>query len=133
MECIVCCEEMNYSAKYSCDHATCYKCATKLLYLYNDKKCPLCKKETNYPIYCEALEIKKEVADTIENNKLESIGVLFEAVESLNNLKISPRLAHSSDSLKMKTKSHPSINPPTNKIAHFNSKEIENLKYQLSE
>lgn len=51
MDCIVCCDSMQLCAKYCCNHAICYKCATKLLFLYDDKQCPLCKSSSGKPTF----------------------------------------------------------------------------------
>lgn len=43
MDCILCVEKIELIARYACSHTICYKCATKLIFLYNNNKCPLCK------------------------------------------------------------------------------------------
>ncbi len=43
MECILCFDTIEIFARYSCDHVVCHKCAVKLIYLYEDRRCPLCK------------------------------------------------------------------------------------------
>lgn len=51
MECIVCCDPMECFAMYPCTHIICYKCATKLTFMYKDKACPLCKSSKGKPIF----------------------------------------------------------------------------------
>ncbi|ELA41718.1 uncharacterized protein VICG_01222 [Vittaforma corneae ATCC 50505] len=50
-ECHICCEKYLYLAKYRCSHKICYKCATRLIYLYGDMRCPMCKYESQKPIF----------------------------------------------------------------------------------
>lgn len=62
-ECHICCENSEYQATYECKHQICYKCATRLLYLYNDKKCPICKSDKGKPFF------SKNNIDNVRKNK----------------------------------------------------------------
>lgn len=50
-ECHICCERRKYSVKYGCSHEICHKCAARLIYLYKDKRCPMCKYDQDKPVF----------------------------------------------------------------------------------
>ncbi|KAI4290804.1 E3 ubiquitin-protein ligase ZNF598 [Pancytospora philotis] len=56
MECVVCCEPMELCAEYSCSHTICHKCAAKMIFLYADKACPLCRSAKGKPVFRDAAE-----------------------------------------------------------------------------
>lgn len=101
MDCIVCCEPMEYCARYPCSHAICYKCATKLLILYDDKACPLCKSSAGKPTFelvetrgseCESeneivcSDCKNEAGIGGSSNKTNSIAIKRRAAKSKKGL-----------------------------------------------
>lgn len=61
MECFLCCESADYKAIFSCNHSICYRCAAKMLFLYNNSLCPFCKIERGKPIFC-VTRTRKEVS-----------------------------------------------------------------------
>lgn len=71
MDCIVCCEPLEILARYQCGHNICHRCAAKLLYLYDDSQCPLCKSRTGKPLFtdtdAEHLKHSEEQHCTPEN------------------------------------------------------------------
>lgn len=68
MDCVICCEELKYYAKYSCSHMLCYRCAAKLIFLYGDRQCPLCKCNNGKPLFGE-IEMNNRNNDAIVVNK----------------------------------------------------------------
>ena len=90
-ECNICCENFSVQATYSCTHKICYKCATRLVYLYKDKKCPICKSEKNIPFF-ESIEnvstIDSEGLKEDETSQKTEIILPENLLESLKNVKI---------------------------------------------
>lgn len=41
--CVVCCEEYEFYAIGSCDHAVCFRCCVRMRVLGNEKYCPVCR------------------------------------------------------------------------------------------
>ncbi len=41
--CVLCCEDIEYSACGSCDHPICLKCCLKLRLLRKEYDCPVCR------------------------------------------------------------------------------------------
>lgn len=50
-ECHICCESYDLECKYQCNHIFCYKCASRLIFLYKDSKCPICKSLKGKPTF----------------------------------------------------------------------------------
>lgn len=107
LDCSICCENFTFQAVYSCSHKICYKCATRLVYLYGDKKCPICKSEKNTPFFEQVNCSKAHKNDIKENNKngskahaaksrivsLNDISLLSGKIsESLKNIKIEEKV-----------------------------------------
>lgn len=89
-ECNICCENFSVQATYSCSHKICYRCATRLVYLYKDKKCPICKSEKNTPFF-------ETVENSNKENKVKTIEDIFGnsdgVVSSLQNMKINDKIS----------------------------------------
>jgi hypothetical protein len=43
LHCVLCCEDIDYSACGSCDHPICLKCCVKLRLLRKEYECPVCR------------------------------------------------------------------------------------------
>lgn len=137
MDCVVCCEPLEYYALYSCSHKICYKCATKLLFIYSDHKCPYCKIVTEKPIFKQVNSIELENSETIplkptiDNTNLSEIKN-FE----LTNLNNTPTSLDNKDSISkkkspviMKDYNGDSLTRDFNKIS-LKSSQDENAFYE---
>lgn len=69
MECHICCEKHQYFAKYECKHEICYKCSSRLIYLYKDQRCPMCKQENQIPFFYQISKEKVDLNLFPSNNK----------------------------------------------------------------
>ena len=43
LHCVLCCDDMDFSACGSCDHPICLKCCVKLRMLRKENDCPVCR------------------------------------------------------------------------------------------
>lgn len=50
-DCLICCEIYSIEAKYTCGHSICYKCAARMLFLYKDRRCSVCKDSKSLPLF----------------------------------------------------------------------------------
>lgn len=50
-DCAICCNSYTDFAKYGCGHVLCSRCTARLLYLYNDRRCPICKDSGTKPLF----------------------------------------------------------------------------------
>lgn len=55
-DCAICCNSYTDFARYGCGHRLCCRCAARLLYLYNDRKCPICKESRTKPLFDSVVE-----------------------------------------------------------------------------
>ncbi|KAM0679455.1 hypothetical protein GINT2_002297 [Glugoides intestinalis] len=62
-ECHICCEKSIYFGIYGCKHEICYKCATRLIYLYKDMRCPMCKNDKEIPVFSKVKDEFKKVKE----------------------------------------------------------------------
>lgn len=89
-ECHICCEKAFYFGTYGCKHEICYKCAAKLIYLYKDMRCPMCKNDKEMPIFCKVEEEGKrsekvKVKNGISVKELNEV-LLEKPIEGVNAL-----------------------------------------------
>lgn len=68
-ECHICCDNIYISSIYSCKHEICYKCSARLLFLYKNKKCPICKESQNKPYFYQ-LESNDKIINKLENENI---------------------------------------------------------------
>lgn len=54
MSCPVCFSDMDIKAVYACSHILCIRCATRLIYIMNDEKCPLCLKADQIAFFTDS-------------------------------------------------------------------------------
>lgn len=69
-DCAICCNSYTDFARYGCGHRLCCRCAARLLYLYSDRKCPICKESKMKPLFDSvAVEVSDSLASSRDGKK----------------------------------------------------------------
>lgn len=69
MECLICIEECNVVVEYECRHKICVTCGVRLIFLYSNPSCPLCKQESSKPVV-KMLGVKDTPCEYLEDNNV---------------------------------------------------------------
>ncbi|KAF9764628.1 E3 ubiquitin-protein ligase hel2 [Nosema granulosis] len=69
MECLICIADSKAVVEYQCKHKICITCGIRLIFLYNNPNCPLCKQKSSKPVI-KILGSKDNQAEYIEDKNV---------------------------------------------------------------
>ncbi|EDO40042.1 predicted protein, partial [Nematostella vectensis] len=86
--CVVCCEEIEFSAVGKCDHPVCYKCCVRMRVLKQENYCTVCRSELSM-VYLVAhpapwVSMKEKALKGLSDKKY---GIYYETKEIRDNVK----------------------------------------------
>lgn len=80
MECVICCESEDMSAKYHCAHVICCKCAAKLIFLYGEKACSLCRSTKGKPFFDTTARLSDSSGSSTTKGRIEDDNAVYASV-----------------------------------------------------